>query len=369
MKHVDEYRSSQQAKTLVDEIRRICTRRWALMDVCGGQTHGLLRSGIQQQLCQTVELIHGPGCPVCVTPPELIDWAVAMSHQPKTIVASFGDMLRVPGNRDSLLDARSRGGSVRIVYSPIDAVELASRHPDHIIVFFAVGFETTVPATALAVLQAAQRKLMNFCVLPAHVRVLPAMRTLAASEDNRVQGFLAAGHVCVVTGFDCYESFSNEYKTPVVVTGFEPLDLLGGILACVTQLESGEHRVENRFGRSVCRQGNLAAADLIDQVYEVADSNWRGFGLIASGGYRLRRQWQEFDASYRFARCFSPPIVDRDVCRAADVMSGRIEPYECAEFGKTCVPESPLGAPMVSSEGVCAAYFRFAPLAQTGEHS
>ncbi len=329
------------------------------MEVCGGQTHGLLRYGIDQQLAEVVRMIHGPGCPVCVTPLDSIDMAIELTGEPEITLASFGDMLRVPGSRKSLLQARSEGGRVEIVYSPLDAVRLAEREPDRHVVFFAVGFETTAPATALAVCQAAQRGLENFSLLVSHVRVLPAMEMLAASKDNSVQGFLGAGHVCTVAGYDCYREFAREYHLPVVVTGFEPVDLLAGILECVRQLERGEAEVTNQYERSVAAAGNRRALEIMDDVYEPCDFAWRGLGMVPMGGLRLRPKWSRHDARRRFQRS-SLPVLEPEECRSAEVLTGKIRPTECAEFGTRCTPESPLGAPMVSAEGACAAYWRYA---------
>ena len=331
------------------------------MEVCGGQTHSLLRYGIEAELADVIELIHGPGCPVCVTPPEAIDFAQELALRDDVILASFGDMLRVPGGSRSLLDVQAVGGRVRSVYSPLDAVQLARKNPQEYVVFFAVGFETTAPATALAVQQAEREHLENFSLLVAHVRVQPAMEALVQSADNRVQGFLAAGHVCAVMGCESYHSFVEAHQLPVVVTGFEPLDLLQGILACVRQLEAGEARVENQYARSVRSQGNQAAQDIVHQVYEVCDRPWRGFGVVPRGGLRLRQSWRRFDASERFGESDRLPIFEAAQCRSADVLAGRIKPTECEAFGTTCVPDAPLGAPMVSSEGACAAYFRYRP--------
>ena len=362
MKYVDEYRDPVAARTLLDEIRRRATRPWRLMEVCGGQTHGLLRHGIEAELTPTVELIHGPGCPVCVTPLEAIDFAQQLALRDDVILTSFGDMLRVPGSRHSLLDVQALGGRVRTVYSPLDAVRLAQRHPSEEVVFFAVGFETTTPATALAVQQAARDNVQNFSLLVAHVRVQPAMESLARSPDNRVQGFLAAGHVCTVVGYQSYESFVKEFQLPVVVTGFEPVDLLEGILAGVRQLEAGQARVENCYARSVRREGNLAAQNIVRGVFEICDRPWRGFGVVPRGGLQLSPQWQRFDARCKFEDQRQLPVIEPKECRSADVLAGRIKPPECAAFGTTCTPESPLGAPMVSSEGACAAYHRYRSL-------
>ena len=358
MKYLDEFRETSAARALVKEIRRGASRMWTLMEVCGGQTHSLLRHGIDAELEETVELIHGPGCPVCVTPLESIDVAQQIAARNDCLLTSFGDMLRVPGSRQTLLDVRAAGGNVRSVYSPLDAVELARADRGRQVVFFAVGFETTAPATALAVRQAAHFGLNNFSLLVAHVRVQPAMEMLASSPDNRVQAFLAAGHVCTVMGYESYVDFCRRFHMPVVVTGFEPIDLLEGILASVRQLESGEARVENRYSRSVRLNGNPAARDVVAEVYEICDQQWRGIGIVASGGLRLRKQWERFDAERRFALP-KLHVIEADECRAGDVLSGRMKPKDCPSFGTRCTPELPLGAPMVSSEGACAAYFYY----------
>jgi hydrogenase expression/formation protein HypD len=365
MKYIDEFRNPDIARALVEDIRRMATRQWGLMEVCGGQTHGLLRHGIEEELRGTVELIHGPGCPVCVTPAADIDFAQQLALHENVILASFGDMLRVPGNRRSLLDVRAAGGQVRIVYSPLDAVTLAQRHPDQHVVFFAVGFETTAPATALAALQAQQLGLENFSLLVSHVRVQPAMEALMQSPDSRVQGFLAAGHVCTITGFDSYNSFVRQFRVPVVVTGFEPIDLLEGIRDCVQQLEAGRAGVTNQYARSVDRTGNKDAQSVVDRVYRVADSPWRGFDVIPQGGLRLRPDFQQLDARHRFQATreqFELNVLEESDCPAADVLAGRLRPVDCRHFGTRCTPDSPLGAPMVSSEGACAAYYRYHPV-------
>ncbi|MFO0899506.1 MAG: hydrogenase formation protein HypD [Pirellulales bacterium] len=365
MKYVDEYRDPAAARRLLESIRRAASRRWTIMEVCGGQTHSLLRNGIEAALLDQVELLHGPGCPVCVTPLETLDAAQQLAFRGDVLLASFGDMLRVPGSRRSLLDVRAAGGHVRAVYSPLDAVEAARLNPQQQVVFLAVGFETTAPATALAVQQAARLGLANFSLLVAHVRVLPAMAAVLASPGNRVQGFLAAGHVCTVMGYAEYEPFVADSGVPVVVTGFEPIDLLDGIRACVGQLEAGRPRVENCYGRSVSRGGTLAAQRLIADVYEPCDRAWRGLGIVRGGGYRLRPEWQAFDAELRFGVTSeaTPPEVSSD-CRAGEVLAGRLRPSDCPHFGSSCTPDRPLGAPMVSAEGACAAYFRYRPAAE-----
>ncbi len=359
MKYLDEYRDPAICQRLIHAIRREVTQRRTIMEVCGGQTHGLLSHGIDELLQNHVALIHGPGCPVCVTPIEAIDLAIAISQRPGVMVASFGDMMRVPGSQNSLLGARSNGADVRMVYSPLDAVTLAQQFPNRQVVFFAVGFETTTPATALAVQQAAKRGLTNFSVLVAHVRVQPAMENIMQHKDCGVEGFLAAGHVCTVNGYESYHTFAETYKVPVVVTGFEPVDLLTGILECIRLIEAGTPRVVNCYERSACARGNRHAARIVDEVYEPCDRSWRGMGVIPGGGFRLRDAWRHFDAEGRFIR--EPvSIVTPTACRSGEVLMGRIKPTQCECFGAACTPETPLGAPMVSSEGACAAYYRYA---------
>lgn len=363
MKYLDEFRDSAKSSRLVAEIRRSATRSWTIMEVCGGQTHGLLRYGIDQQLMGVVELIHGPGCPICVTPLEAIDFAIELSQRDGVELTSFGDMLRVPGSRQSLLAVRAIGGHVRIVYSPLDAVKLARQNPQRQVVFFAVGFETTTPATALAVKQAAELGLQNFSVLVSHVRVQPAMEQLAAAPDNRIQAFLAAGHVCTVAGYESYAAFVRDYRLPVVVTGFEPVDLLTGILECVRQLERGETRVVNCYERSVRAAGNRRAIEIVDDVYEICDRPWRGLGVVPRGGLRLRDKYRAFDATRKFGQATSR-VIEPPECRSGEVLTGRIKPTECDCFGTRCTPETPLGAPMVSAEGACAAYYRYSALSR-----
>jgi hydrogenase expression/formation protein HypD len=359
MKYVDEFRQPEHCERLLSEIRQTATRQWILMEVCGGQTHGLLRYGIDSALEGVVQLIHGPGCPVCVTPFDAIDAAIDLARQPGVTLTSFGDMLRVPGSEESLLHARASGASVQIVYSPLDAVRIAQRNPAQQIVFFAVGFETTAPATALAVRQAGELELENFSLLVSHVRVQPAMEMLAESHDCSVQGFLAAGHVCTVAGYQSYRQFVARYRLPVVVTGFEPVDLLVGILECVRQLESGAAEVVNCYARSVAAPGNERALAIMDDVYEICDQTWRGLGTVARGGFKIRPKWRRFDATRRF-NIASSCCHDCGDCRSGDVLTGRIKPPECEHFGVKCTPDTPLGAPMVSTEGACAAYYRYA---------
>jgi len=363
MQHLDEYRDPALARRLVDQIRRHASRRWTLMEVCGGQTHSLLRHGIDQELEGVVDLLHGPGCPVCVTPAVQIDQACRLAQMPGVVVTSFGDMLRVPGKHSSLLQARRSGGAVRLVYSPLDAVEMAKSDPHRVVVFLAVGFETTVPATALAVLQAAQLGLTNFRILTAHVRVLPAMEVIAQEPTSQVQAFLAAGHVCTVAGHQVYDSFCERHRLPVVVTGFEPVDLLEGIWECVRQLEAGESHVVNAYRRSVREAGNESGRRLIERVYQVADVEWRGLGVIPEGGYQLRPEFAWCDATTLLDGAFETVQEGQTSCPAREVLLGQLRPPDCPHFGRNCTPDSPLGAPMVSGEGCCAAHYRYARLA------
>ena len=355
MKYLAEYRDPALARTLVERIRRTATRRWTLMEVCGGQTHTIVKQGIDEVLSECIEMIHGPGCPVCVTPLEQIDRALYLASRPDVVFTSFGDMLRVPGSESDLLQVKAGGGDVRIVYSPLDALELARKNPDQEVVFFAVGFETTAPANAMAVWRARELGLTNFSVLVSHVTVPPAMVAILEAPDNRVQGFLAAGHVCTVMGWTEYEPLARKYRVPIVVTGFEPLDILEGIWMAVRQLEEGRHEVENQYVRSVRREGNGPARELVGRVFRVVDRGWRGIGVIPSSGLGLRDEFEAFDAEKKFSLEFIRADEPAE-CRAGDVLRGRIKPFQCAAFGSACTPESPLGAPMVSSEGACAAY-------------
>lgn len=358
MQFVDEYRDPAIARQLLDAIQRTVTRPWVIMEVCGGHTHAIMKHGLDQLLPAAVELVHGPGCPVCVTPVVAIDRAVAIASRPEVIFASFGDMLRVPGSHDSLLTAKSRGADVRMVYSSLEALELARSNPERQVVFFGVGFETTAPGNAMAILQAEQQGVDNFSVLASQVLVVPAMRALLASPANRVQGYLAAGHVCTVMGWSEYESLAEEFRVPVVPTGFEPLDILVGILMVVRQLESGRHAVENQYVRSVTREGNLAARRMLDTVFAVADRDWRGIGEIPASGLVIRERFAAFDAERRFAvETLAAP--ESTLCRAGLVLQGIEKPAACPVFGRECTPEHPLGATMVSSEGACAAYYRY----------
>jgi len=358
MRHVDEYRDPATIHTVARQIQDTATRPWTLMEVCGGQTHSILKFGLDQLLPSRVSLIHGPGCPVCVTPLVMIDRAVAIASRPDVIFCSFGDMLRVPGSETDLLRVKARGGDVRIVYSPLDALELARKHPERNVVFFAVGFETTAPANAMAVRRAAAERIDNFSVLVAHVLVPPALEALLSSEDMTLQGLLAPGHVCVVTGYRAYEPLAERYRIPIVVTGFEPLDLLKGVLATVTQLERGEHRVENQYSRVVVRDGNPLAIQMLEEVFDVSDRAWRGVGEIPKSGYTLAAKYQRFDAE-RVFDVGDLEASEPEECLSGLVLQGRLRPTDCPEFGKRCTPEHPLGATMVSSEGACAAYFHY----------
>ncbi|MCA9030074.1 MAG: hydrogenase formation protein HypD [Planctomycetaceae bacterium] len=362
MKYVDEFRDSQAARRILASIRQLATRRWRIMDVCGGQTHNLVKYGIEAALEGVVDLIHGPGCPVCVTPAEVIDLACELSEQSGVVVITFGDMLRVPGARTSLSAARAEGGNIRTVYSPVEAVEFAKSHPESEVVFFAVGFETTIPATALAVKQANALGLKNFSLLTHHVRVLPAMMQLMQGRDIEVDAFLAAGHVCTVTGFQEYDRLVSEFCVPVVITGFEPLDLLHGIHKAVSLLEAGEFGVANEYARSAAAGGNVAAMQLVDEIYEVVNQSWRGLGVIPASGYSIRECFEQFDARKRFGLTAPNHAGESNSdCRCGDVLQGKLNPLECPAFGTKCRPEHPLGAPMVSSEGACAAYIQIQP--------
>jgi len=358
MKFVDEFRDAGPARALAREIGATVTRPWTLMEICGGQTHALLRHGIDRMLPECVTLLHGPGCPVCVTAPEAIDDAIALAHRPGVILCSFGDMLRVPGNGGSLLAARAAGGEVRMVYSPLDAVALARAEPGRQVVFFAVGFETTAPASALAVQIAAREGLANFSVLSAHVLVPPAIAALLEAPDNQVQGFLAAGHVCAVMGMAEYGPIARRYGVPMVVTGFEPVDLLEGILACLRQLEAGRAEVENRYGRSVRAEGNPAAQASLREVFVPVARDWRGMGEIPASGLDLAPAYAGFDARRRFPAAATAAAAPGP-CISGAILRGVKKPTDCPAFGTRCTPDTPLGATMVSSEGACAAYHRY----------
>lgn len=359
MKYLTEFRDAGAARRLLAEITARATRCWTLMEVCGGQTHTIVRTGLDELLAGSVEMIHGPGCPVCVTPLEQIDKALAIAEREEVIFTSFGDMLRVPGSASDLQQVRARGGDVRVVYSPLDALAIAQQNPDREVVFFAVGFETTAPANAMAVWRARELGIRNFSVLVSHVTVPPALTAILGAPDNRVQGILAAGHVCAVMGWEEYEPIAATHRVPIVVTGFEPVDILQGIALAVAQLERGEHRVENQYARSVRRAGTPMARARVAEVFEVADRAWRGLGELPRSGLRLRDTFASFDAEQRFGVA-TLHVSESAACRAGDVLTGRIRPTQCEAFGATCTPERPLGAPMVSAEGACAAYYGLA---------
>ncbi|MEW1659921.1 hydrogenase formation protein HypD [Streptomyces sp. NPDC093707] len=364
MKYLDEFQNPELARRLLDDIRATATRPWALMEVCGGQTHTIIRHGIDQLLPKEVELIHGPGCPVCVTPLAVIDKALDIAARPEVIFCSFGDMLRVPGTDRDLFRVRSEGGDVRVVYSPLDAVKIAQQNPHREVVFFGIGFETTAPPNAMAVHQARKLGLENFSMLVSHVRVPPAIEAIMTSPSCRVQGFLAAGHVCSVMGTAEYPELADRFGVPIVVTGFEPLDILEGIRRTVRQLERGEHTVDNAYPRAVRTEGNPAARAMLADVFEVADRAWRGIGTIPASGWRLAERYRDHDAEHRFS---VEGIATREpaACRSGEVLQGLIKPNECQAFGTTCTPRNPLGATMVSSEGACAAYYLYRRLGVT----
>ena len=358
MKYLDEFSDPDLAQRLLDQIHAATSRRWAMMEVCGGQTHAIIRHGIDQLLPDAVEMIHGPGCPVCVTPLEIIDRALAIAARPEVIFCSFGDMLRVPGSSQDLFAVKSAGGDVRVVYSPLDALKLARQNPDREVVFFGIGFETTAPANAMAVHQAKQLGVSNFSLLVSHVLVPPAMAAIMDSPTCRVQAFLAAGHVCSVMGTAEYPPLAAKYRVPIVVTGFEPLDILEGIRRTVIQLEAGRHEMENAYPRAVRAEGNPAAMEMLRDVFEVTDRTWRGIGMIPQSGWRLAPKYRAFDAEQRFDVA-GIRTAESALCRSGEVLQGLIKPHECAAFGKQCTPRNPLGATMVSSEGACAAYHTY----------
>lgn len=358
MKYLDEYRDAVLAHKLARKIVRLTTRPWTLMEVCGGQTHAIVKFGLDELLPSQIELVHGPGCPVCVTPVELVDKAIEIAARPEVVFCSFGDMLRVPGSKTDLLSVKANGGDVRIVYSPLDAVKVARANPAREVVFFGVGFETTAPANAMAVYQAHAAGLKNFSLLVSHVLVPPAMEAILSSPNNRVQGFLAAGHVCTVMGYTEYEPLAQKYRVPIVVTGFEPLDILQGVLMCVRQLECSRAEVENQYTRSVRREGNMIAQQVVREVFRVVSRQWRGLGEISQSGFGLADKYSDFDAEQRFGASRSP-AEQVSMCMSGLVLRGVQKPTECPAFGTHCTPEHPLGATMVSSEGACAAYYRY----------
>lgn len=358
MKHIDEYRDKTLVETLVRNIAATVTRRWTIMEICGGQTHTIMRYSLQDLLPGEITLIHGPGCPVCVTPVELIDTAVELGSRPEVILVSFGDMLRVPGSHDDLLSVKAQGGDIRMVYSPLDALDIAEKNPGKEVVFFGVGFETTAPAVALTIKQARSRALDNFTVLVSHVLVPPAIKALLESEQNRIDGFLAAGHVCTIMGTHEYIPLASQYKIPIVVTGFEPVDILLGIRKCIEMLEQNQPGVENAYARSVRPEGNLAARELLREVFVRVDRRWRGIGAIPGSGLGLADAYLEFDATLRFDIEVTE-TEEPEICMAGEILTGRKKPSDCPAFGTLCKPEKPLGAPMVSTEGACSAYYRY----------
>lgn len=358
MKYIDEYRDAAAVEQFTKAIARITTREWVLMEVCGGQTHAIVKFGVDELLPPQITLLHGPGCPVCVTPVELIDKAVEIAALPNVIFTSFGDMLRVPGTRSSLLEAKSRGGDVRMVYSPLDAVKLAQANPDKEVVFFAVGFETTAPANAMAVYQAAKQGITNFSMVISHVLVPPAIEAILSSQGNRVQAFLAAGHVCAVVGYEEYYPLAEKYRVPFVVTGFEPLDIMQGIYMTVKQLEEGRAEVENQYARAVQRAGNIPAQALVKEIFEVVPRKWRGIGEIPHSGLALRAPYAALDADKRF-HLTAYTAEESTECISGEILQGRRKPFDCPAFGTRCTPETPIGATMVSNEGACAAYYRY----------
>jgi hydrogenase expression/formation protein HypD len=359
MKYISEYRTPELVEKYLHELQKTVTRPWAIMEICGGQTHSLVKNGLLNLLPKEIQMIHGPGCPVCVTPLNLIDKAVYLAEEKGVILCSFGDMIRVPGSKRSLLEAKAAGADVRILYSPLEAVKIAQQNPDREVVFFAVGFETTAPANALSVLHAQRLGLKNYSILASHVLVPPAIDAVMTDDDVRIQGVLAAGHVCTIMGIGEYYELAEKHEIPIVVTGFEPADLLQGILMTVRQLEEGKAKLENQYSRVVKPEGNPEARKVIEQVFEVADREWRGIGTIPNSGWEVREELAAFDANRKFSVNIAkaPECAD---CIAGLVLKGIKKPYECSQFGKKCTPENPLGAPMVSSEGACAAYYHFA---------
>ncbi len=358
MKYLDEYRNPEIARQLLDKIRETVTKPWVIMEICGGQTNSIIKNGIDQLLPKEIELVHGPGCPVCVTPLEMIDQAISIAQRQNVIFTSFGDMLRVPGTEKDLLQVKSEGGDIRMVYSPLEALKMARENPDKEVVFFAIGFETTAPGNAMALFQAAREGLNNFSEVVSHVLVPPAMQALLSSPDNRVQAYLAAGHVCTVMGYNEYFPIAEKYKVPITPTGFEPVDILQGILSVVKQLEKGEYTVDNQYARAVSADGNPAAQKIINEVYEICDRKWRGIGEIPRSGMCIKEKYAAYDASKKF-NVSHIKAEEPQECISGLILQGLKKPPECPVFGKSCTPEHPLGATMVSGEGACAAYYRY----------
>ncbi len=358
MKYLSEYRNLEATKIVLKQIEDTITKPWNIMEICGGQTHGLVKNGILDLLPDKVRMIHGPGCPVCVTPLNLIDKAIELLEN-DVIVCSFGDMIRVPGSKQSLLESKAIGGDLRILYSPLEAVNIAKENPDKEVVFFAVGFETTAPANALSVLHAQKEGLKNYSILVSHVLVPPAMEAILDDEFANIDAFLGAGHVCAIMGYREYYPLAKKYKVPIIITGFEPLDLVQGIYLAVKQLEEGKHEVENQYARVVKEEGNFAAKNVIQTIFEIGDRDWRGIGNIPNSGYRLKKEFQDFDAELKFGMT-NIKVPENSNCIAGEILKGIKKPNQCNQFGKSCTPINPLGAPMVSSEGACAAYYHFA---------
>jgi len=366
MKYLSEYRDPELVKQYLEQIHHITTKPWKLMEICGGQTHSLVKNGIIDMLPKEITMVHGPGCPVCVTAVSIIDEAVYLAQQANVIICSFGDMLRVPGSHKNLLEAKAEGADVRILYSPLEAVQLAKENPDKEIVFFAVGFETTAPANALSIVQAHKSAIKNYSILASHVLVPPAMEALLSDEENQIDAFLAAGHVCTIMGMEEYFPIAEKYQTPIVITGFEPVDLLQGILMAVQQLENGEYKVENQYTRYVQREGNRLAKQTMNEVFEVSDRMWRGIGNIPQSGYEVNEHYKQYNSRIKFS--LNLPVAEENKeCISGDIMKGLKKPFQCPNFGKACKPEHPLGAPMVSSEGACAAYYHYASVQQPEE--
>lgn len=358
MKYINEYKDKEHVHALVDAIRQIVTRPWNIMEICGGQTHALARYRIEEMLPDEIQLLHGPGCPVCVTPIEVIDHALELAKRPDIILTSFGDMMRVPGSREDLLQVKAAGADIRMLYSPLDAIELAATHPDKEILFFAIGFETTAPVHLMALKEAMRRNLKNFSLLTSLFTVPPAIDAILSDPASKVDGFLTAGHVCAITGNAPYRQLAEKYKTPMVVTGFEPVDLLYGIYRCLLQLEAGTYAVENAYKRIVSENGNLSARLLMEEMLEPCDQEWRGIGVIPASGLQLKTEFAAYSVQKKFPFCSHEKILP-STCIAGEIMRGNKQPCDCPNFTKSCDPEHPLGAPMVSSEGVCSAYYKY----------